>query len=154
MITSMFPLMVIGIPITITEVIVLQMLEIKAISWPNLHDIESIGQTLVNVQIFAVILATIYWFLSTRAIGFYASVLSQLQSRFKLILIFLIVALAGLDFYYSELGILKYLVLLLLFGTIGVFLDKKEIDPIPLLFAFVVGDKVIWTATQLGYRFL
>jgi putative tricarboxylic transport membrane protein len=153
MITSMFPLLVIGIPITITEVIVLQMLESRSINWPDLSDLENLGKTLIYVQMIAVALATAYFILSTRMIGFYAQLLMLLQSRLRIILLCLIVLLAGIDFYYSEISILNYLLLLTFFSAIGKILLIKKIDPIPLLFAFVVGDRVIWTGLQLLAKF-
>ena len=153
MITSMFPLLVIGIPITITEIIVVQMLESKAISWPDLHDFENLGRTLILVQFFAVLLATIYFFLSTRFIDFYSQALILLRTRLKVILLCLIILLAGIDFYYSDLTVLRYTLLLILFSTIGMILSLKKIDPIPLLFAFVIGDRIVWTGLQIVSKF-
>lgn len=149
MITSMLPLLIVGIPITIGEVIVLQILQTKLVDWPDLSDIEGIGRMLIQIQLICVGLAAAYYFLSTRLIDVYGRALQVLQSRFRLILAVLIAALGFIDFYYSELGIIKYIALFLFFSLIGLWLDRKHIDPIPMLFAFILGDKVIWTAIQV-----
>lgn len=149
MITSMLPLLIVGIPITIGEVIVLQILQTKLVDWPNLSDVEGIGRMLIQIQLICVALAMVFYFLSTRLIDFYGRALQVLQSRFRLILAVLIAALGFIDFYYSELGIIKYIALFLFFSLIGLWLDRKGIDPIPMLFAFILGDKVIWTAIQV-----
>jgi putative tricarboxylic transport membrane protein len=149
MITSMLPLLIVGIPITVGEVIVLQILQTKLIDWPDLANLEEVGRMLLTIQLACVLLAVIYYFLSTSLLDVYARALLFLQSRFRFILLLLIAGLGLIDFYYSELGALKYVCLFLFFSAIGYALDKKNIDPIPMLFAFILGDKVIWTALQV-----
>jgi len=149
MITSMLPLLIVGIPITIGEVIVLQILQTKLVDWPDLSDVGAIGSMLIQIQLICVALAVVFYFLSTRLIDFYGRALQVLQTRFRVILAVLIATLGFVDFYYSELGIIKYTLLFLFFSFIGLWLDRKGIDPIPMLFAFILGDKVIWTAIQV-----
>lgn len=153
MITSMLPLLIVGIPITIGEVIVLQILQTKLVDWPDFSDVDGIGRMLIQIQLICAGLAVVYYFLSTRLIDFYGRMLHLLQSRFRVILSILIAVLAFVDFYYSELGIVKYVLLFLFFSSIGLWLDRKNIDPIPMLFAFILGDKVIWTAMQVMAQF-
>lgn len=153
MITSMLPLLIVGIPITISEVIVLQILQTKLVDWPDFSDMEGIGRMLIQIQLICVALSVVYYFLSTSLIEFYGRAVQALQTRFRVILAVLIVALGFIDFYYSELGIIKYILLFLFFSLIGLWLDRKRIDAIPMLFAFILGDKVIWTAIQVIAQF-
>lgn len=149
MITGMMPLLLVGIPLTLTEVIVLQMLEVKLIQWPAIENMSALGQMVLYVQLVCVVLALLYAFLSTRFLDVYRRILLLINKTGSAIMLLVLVVLSTVDWHTSDLSIIIYSLGLMLFSAIGIVLKKFKIDSTPLLFGLLLGDQMVWTFGQL-----
>jgi TctA family transporter len=90
----------------------------------------------------------VYYFLSTHLINWYVDLVVALHHRMKFILFAVVGVLIAADLYASETTTVQYFSLLGLFTLLGLYLKKKNVSPIPLLFAIILGDKLIWLYVQ------
>lgn len=151
-ITSLMPFFYVGIPITISEFLLNDLLQVKLflipkdflLSWPVWNHINLIELC------FAIILVSVvvYHFLAQSFLGIYERFLELAYKKLKWIFVLLIAYLIWVDTTYNPVYFWPYVVGILLFVWIGMRCSNKNINVLPLLFGFILGDMLSWTLYQ------
>lgn len=151
-ITCAIPLLAFALPINQNTILMSNLSDIRSFFIPDAIWQSSFVSGMVVLDLVCVTLAVcliIYYFLSTRLIDFYADLVLQLHHRMKFILLAIVSVLVAVDLFSAEIDVIHYMLLLVGFAALGIWLKFKEINPIPLLFAVVLGDKLIWLYLQM-----
>lgn len=149
----LLPFFALGIPITQSSIIFSNVLDIKSIDI-----VEAItkplyyGYNVLEVVMFSgIILTIINFLLAIRFIKLYATLVDIIQNRVRILQFVLLALLIAGDIWMTEAKLGNYSLLFL--GTIGVgyILKRLEVNPIPLMFALLLGDKLVWVYVQALY---
>lgn len=152
-ITSLMPFFYIGIPITISEFLLNDLLQVKMFlipkdfltAWPVFPNIN-----LIELCFLIIILSVaVYHFLAQRFLGLYESFLELAYKKLKWIFVLLITYLIWVDTAYNPVYFWPYLLSMGVFCWLGCVLSNRNINVLPLLFGFILGDMISWT----GYQF-
>lgn len=150
--TLLIPFFVLGLPITQSTIIFSNILDIKMIEITEVISAPSEmfgGMTLVDgILLTLLFVAFIYYYLATQFIDIYAKVVSTLHSKMKVVMIVLVALMIISDTIVSETQLINYILLLIFYTGIGIMMHRKEINPIPFMFALLLGDKLIWAYIQ------
>jgi len=151
-ITSLLPFLYIGLPITLNEFLLNDILQVKLFMIP--HDFLQPWILIPNINLiefcFCMIVLSIiiYHFLAQRFLKYYAIFLKNMYNK----LIWLFVALIGymiyVDIAYNPVSVIPYLIALIILLIIGYKLYQHKVNVLPLLFGFILGDMISWTSYQ------
>jgi TctA family transporter len=151
-ITCAIPLLAFALPINQNTILMSNLSDIRSFFIPDVIWQSSFISGVAVLDLACVTVSAcliVYYFLSTRLIDFYANLVLQLHHRMKFILVAIVSVLVAVDLFSAEIDALHYLLLLAGFAAMGIWLKLKEVSPIPLLFAIVLGDKLIWSYLQI-----
>jgi TctA family transporter len=151
-ITCAIPLLAFALPINQNTILMSNLSDIRSFFIPDVIWNSSFvtGMSVLDLVCVTVsVCLIVYYFLSTRLIDFYANLVLQLHHRMKFVLVAIVSVLVAVDLFSAEIDALHYLLLLAGFAALGIWLKFKEINPIPLLFSIVLGDKLIWLYLQI-----
>jgi putative tricarboxylic transport membrane protein len=151
-ITSLLPFLYIGLPITLGEFLLNDLLQVKMfmipgdfkqpwIQFPNLNLIETMFGIIVVCTI-------VYHFLAQRFLSFYESLMHAAYGKLKFIFIALIAYLIYIDLKFNPVYLVPYFVILAVLTCIGVKFMRKDINVLPLIFGFILGDMLAWAFYQ------
>lgn len=150
-ITCALPLLMIALPINQNTIIFSNVMDIRSVNiveaiWqPSFVSILSVlDLTMISLSVCMII----YFWLSTHLINFYVNVIELVHSKLKFIMIAIITALIALDVSTADITVSNYIMLLSFFTLFGIALKKFKINSLPMLFAIILGDKIIWLYTQ------
>ena len=151
-ITSLMPFFYVGIPITLSEFLLNDLLQIKLFMipndflspWPVWHNINFIELCFIVISVSALI----YHFLAQKFLGMYENFLELAYKKLKLIFIALIAYLIYVDVTFNPVYILPYLTFLLMLSWIGYYLSRRNVNVLPLIFGFILGDMISWSLYQ------
>jgi len=149
-VSMLIPLFLIGLPITegaiiFTNILDAKMVEInEVILQPSVFGIRSLELIMLS----ALVLTVSFYALSINFIDKYIKFLLAIQYSFKTVLLVLVAILVTLDIWSAEITLPNYLILFSFFSAIGLLLKKHNINPIPFMFAVLLGDKIIWVYIQ------
>lgn len=150
-ITCALPLLAFALPINQNTIMMSNLADIRSIFLPSAIFNNSFisGFTVLDITVISLMFALIvYYFLSTHLIDWYVGLVLTLHSRMKFFLLGVVSLLIAADMYTAETTTLQYFSLLGIFTVLGLLLKKKNISPIPFLFAIILGDKLIWLYVQ------
>ena len=151
-ITSLLPFLYIGLPITLGEFLLNDLLQVKMFmipgdfkqSWsvmPNLN--------LIEFMIGVIVVCTlVYHFLAQRFLSFYQRLMHTAYGKLKFIFIALIGYLIYIDLKFNPVYTVPYFVILAVLSWIGYKFMRKEINVLPLIFGFILGDILAWAFYQ------
>lgn len=151
-ITSLIPFFYIGIPITIGEFILNDLLQVKLFSIPN--DFLSTWTVWAHINLielcFLIIVVSIiiYHFLAQSFLGTYEKILELAYTKLKWIFVLLISYLIYVDITYNPVYFWPYIINIIMFSWIGWILSNRNINALPLLFGFILGDMLSWSVYQ------
>ena len=148
-ITSLLPFVYIGLPITLSEMILMDFLNVKMFTVPTNFIDTSIIPHLNYIEFSFVIIAVatlIYHFLAQRFLRFYEIVMNNLYGKLVWVYLALIVYIVYIDVHFNPVDLFRYLTFLIGLTFIGVWLLKKRVSTLPLLFGFILGDMITWSA--------
>lgn len=151
-ITSLLPFLYIGLPITLGEFLLNDLLQVKMfmipgdfkqpwIQFPNLNLIETMFGIILVCTI-------VYHFLAQRFLSFYESLMHAAYGKLKFIFIALIAYLIYIDLKFNPVYLVPYFVILAVLTWIGVKFMRKDINVLPLIFGFILGDMLAWAFYQ------
>ena len=143
------PFFAIGVPITMTSLIMANVLDIKGIE--ILQTFEAQPHLLHQIVGMAMLLNFANYVLAVRFISVYTTFLKFVQNKILGIQVLLVVALVIADIWMSEAQLMTYIPLMCATTCLGCLLKFKRINPIPLVFAMLLGDTLIWTYLQTYY---
>ena len=145
----LIPFFAIGVPITMTSLIMANVLDIKGIE--ILQTFESQPHLLHQIVGMAMLLNFVNYVLAVRFISVYTNFLKFVQNKILSIQVILVLALVIADIWMSEAQLTTYIPLMCATTCLGCLLKFKRINPIPLVFAMLLGDTLIWTYLQTYY---
>ena len=150
-ITCAIPLLVLMLPINQNALIMSNIMDLKGITIYEAILGNSFIQGLNVISLTAIALTIalfIFYILSTHLIDWYSKFIVAIHYRLKLVLILVVASLIAIDIYSNEITIGIYLILLSCFTALGIILKKYQVNPLPFLFAAILGDKLIWLYIQ------
>jgi len=158
MITSLLPFLYIGIPITLSEFLLNDLLQVKLFlipmaftqPWPLFTHINFIEFSFLMIAI----ISLVYHFLAQRFLRYYETFLNLMYGKLKFLFLLLIGYLIYIDVTFSLVYILPYLMLLLILSYVGWVLYKRNVNVLPLIFGFLLGDLLTWTSYQFYQIYL
>lgn len=150
-ITCALPLLAFALPINQNTIMMSNLADIRSLFLPSAIFNPSFlsGFTVLDLTVTVLVGALIiYYVLSTHLIDWYVRFVLTLHSRMKFILLGVVGILIAADMYTAETTITQYFSLLVFFTILGMIFKKRNISPIPFLFAIILGDKLIWLYVQ------
>lgn len=153
-ITALLPLLIIGIPITVDEIIVANALTLKLLEMPGVFRAPAIGGMSLGwftVSV-AAIFAVIYFWLSQRFLPVYVRLVELLHTRLRVIYVVMLAWLIYFDVTLNAVNIWTYVIMLVAFSGLGWWLRQRAINPLPLLLGILLGDSMTWTAYHVISR--
>lgn len=115
----------------------------------------SFGLTLIDQLIVAVAASSVlFYYLSTHFISAYVKVIHFFHDRAAWVLATILGAMCVLDVNTSNSDVINYAVLTGVFSLIGLALHRYRINPLPFLFACIIGDRMVWCFLQLWRIYL
>jgi len=149
-IASLIPFMVMMLPINAGAIIMPSIMDMQGLEMAEVVLEESSYLSDVRVIDFVLGLmlgiTVLYYFLATKLIDFYVTVIKLLHGKIKLVLVSIVGLLVYIDITNAEITPLHYAGLLVFFTLIGLYLKKKDISAVPLMFTVLLGDKLIWAS--------
>jgi len=100
------------------------------------------------------IISLVYHFLAQRFLRYYETFLNLMYGKLKFLFLLLIGYLIYIDVTFSLVYILPYLMLLLILSYVGWVLYKRNVNVLPLIFGFLLGDLLTWTSYQFYQIYL
>tara|TARA_R110000868_G_C10958404_1_gene768282 strand:- start:4104 stop:5414 length:1311 start_codon:yes stop_codon:yes gene_type:complete len=148
----LLPFFIMGVPITSSALIISNVLDIKNVDIQSFISNSSnylIDYTVFDAIIFVSLIATVfYFFLSTRFIDVYVSLVEKIYGKSRWLLFVMVSGMILIDMTFNETTVSNYLALLVAFTGIGLCLRYFKANPILLIFGIMFGDKLIWTLLQ------
>jgi TctA family transporter len=145
-IAGMFPFLIFGIPFGLDQVAINTLLEIKNIEMPRDVFINIYGSFnhFDMLMLVLLIMSGIYFVLSQRFIVFYTQVVRLLHTRLWMVYVAIICGIIYVDISYSVVDATIYFMYLCLLTVVGLWMNKRSINPLPLVLGFVLGDQFAW----------
>lgn len=146
-VTSMLPFLFIGLPITLSEMILADMFQLKIFSMPGDFQHNSLipHLNLIELCFLVVFICTIvYHLLAQKFLGFYERLMKLAYGKLKWIYIILVAYLITVDINFNPVYMPRYLTYLIILSGLGWYLMKKNISVLPVIFGFILGDMITW----------
>ena len=152
-ISAIMPFLFIGFPITLSEFLLADLLQVKMFLMPmDFKNSWSVFGGLNLIEMSFLVMATsalVYHVLAQRFLGFYEKLLHLAYGRLKLIFVALICYLVYVDLTFNPVYLIPYLLTLAVLTWIGYKMLRNDINPMPLVFGYILGDMMTWS----GYHF-
>ena len=148
-ITSLLPFVYIGLPITLSEMILFDFLNVKLFTVPTDFPSPSVIPHLNFVEFIFVIIAgstLVYHFLAQRFLRFYEIIMNNLYGKMVWLYLALIAYIIYIDVHFNPVTLYRYLAFLVILSFAGMWLLKRRISVLPLLFGYILGDMISWAA--------
>ena len=151
-ITSLLPFLYVGLPITLNEFLLNDLLQVKLFMiprdflqpWTLMPSVNLVEFCFVTI----VLSILVYHFLSQQFLSYYETFLKSMYGKLNWIFVVLIAYLIHIDVTYNPVYIIPYLISLTVLAFLGYTLQQRKINTLPLLFGFVLGDMICWSAYQ------
>lgn len=152
-ISAIMPFLFIGFPITLSEFLLADLLQVKMFLMPmDFKNAWSVfgGMNLIEMSFLVILVsALIYHFMAQRFLGVYEKVLHLAYGKLKLIFVALICYLIYVDLIFNPVYLIPYFLTLAVLTYIGYRMLRADINPMPLVFGYILGDMMTWS----GYHF-
>ena len=147
-ITSLLPFLYVGLPITLNEFLLNDLLQVKLFmiptdfknAWPLLPSLNFIELCFIVIAVSTLA----YHFLAQKFLKFYEQFMIIAYGKLKIIFVSLIAYLVYVDLKFHPVYLLPYFSVMLVSTLIGVWMLRRDISPLPLLFGFLLGDMLAW----------
>jgi putative tricarboxylic transport membrane protein len=144
-ITSLLPFLYIGLPITLSEFLLNDLLQVKMFIIPGDFKQAWHGINLIEFCFMVVLVCTlVYHFLAQHFLGFYERLMSLAYGRLKFIFVGLIAYLIYIDLKFNPVYIIPYFSLMIVLTWIGWKMLNRGINALPLIFGYLLGDMLAW----------
>jgi putative tricarboxylic transport membrane protein len=145
------PLLIAAIPTNQNSLLILNAMEIKLLEINQLiWETGTWGLAIIDQVLLAIIATSVAcYFLSTNFLKFYSKVIEFFNQHNAWVIIPLVVGLCLIDIQASNVNPINYAILIMLFSGVGLMLKKYNINPIPLVFCLIIGDKIVWSFVQV-----
>ena len=146
-VTSMLPFLFIGLPITLSEMILADIFQVKLFVMPTDFQTKSIvpGANLIEFCFLIVAIYTlVYHFLAQRFLGFYERFMEFAHGKLKWLYIILVIYLINVDTTFNPVYMPRYLLFMAVLTAIGWQLMRRQISVLPAIFGFILGDIIAW----------
>jgi putative tricarboxylic transport membrane protein len=145
-ITSLLPFLYVGLPITLSEFLLNDLLQVKMFMVPGDFKQAWYGVNLIEFCFIIVLACTVvYHFLAQHFLGFYERLLSLAYGRLKFIFVGLIAYLIYIDLKFNPVYIIPYVSLMIILTCIGWKMLNRGINALPLIFGYILGDMMAWS---------
>ena len=145
-ITSLLPFLYIGLPITLSEFLLNDLLQVKIFMIPGDFMQSWHGINLIEFCFLIVLLSTlIYHFLAQNFLNFYERLMTLAYGKLKYIFIGLIGYLIFMDLKLNPVYIIPYFSLMIILTWIGWKMLNRGINSLPLIFGYILGDMLAWS---------
>ena len=144
-ITGTLPLLLTGIPITISSVLLVAIFDIKMFSVIRDFNAPLLG-TFNFAQLLIVLglaFSTIYLILSQKFLGFYQQIVYTIYQRRVLVYILIAAWVIWADSQVQDINWM-YFAFVAILTAIGVYLNNRNISSIPLVIGYFLGDEIFW----------
>lgn len=148
-ITSLLPFLYIGLPITLSEMILFDFLKVKMFTVPT----DFVNTTIIphtNFIEFSFVLIAVcviaYHFLAQHFLKFYEVVMENLYGKLKWLYLGLIVYIIYVDVHFNPVDLTRYMAFLVSLTFVGQWLLRHRINVLPLLFGYILGDMITWAS--------
>lgn len=144
-ITSLLPFLYVGLPITLSEFLLNDLLQVKMFMIPGDFKQGWHGINLIEFCFIVVLICTvIYHFLAQHFLGFYERLMSLAYGRLKFIFVGLIAYLIYIDLKFNPVYIIPYFSLMIVLTWFGWKMLNRGINALPLIFGYLLGDMLAW----------
>ena len=152
-IASALPFLLTAIPLNQNTLLLLAALELNSIEINHaIWNTGSLGISLLDELLLAIVVSSVvYYYLSVNFIGLYVKLVELFHKRSLTLLSILVTLMCVIDINTSNTDTVSYMLLTLFFSSVGLALRKFKINPLPLLFAVIIGDRLVWSYIQV-YR--
>ena len=145
-ITSLLPFLYIGLPITLSEFLLNDLLQVKIFMIPGDFMQSWHGINLIEFCFLIVLLSTfIYHFLAQNFLNFYERLMTLAYGKLKYIFIGLIGYLIFMDLKLNPVYMIPYFSLMIIMTWIGWKMLNRGINSLPLIFGYILGDMLAWS---------
>ena len=145
-ITSLLPFLYVGLPITLSEFLLNDLLQVKMFMIPG--DFKQSWHSINLIEFCFIIVLTctvVYHFLAQHFLGFYERLMSLAYGRLKFIFVGLIAYLIYIDLKFNPVYIIPYFSLMIVLTWIGWKILNRGINALPLIFGYILGDMLAWS---------
>ncbi len=146
-ISSLLPFLFVGIPITLSEFLLNDLLQVKMFMIPgDFKQPGILGLNLIEFCFVVVAICTvIYHFLAQHFLMFYERLMKLAYGRLKYIFIALIGYLIYVDLKFNPVYLIPYFGLLTVLTWVGCKMLARGINALPLIFGYILGDMIAWS---------
>lgn len=146
-ITALLPFIVIGIPTTVDSIMVSNALTLKLLEIPAVFREETLfgldlGWALI---IISMIFSIAFFFLSQHFLRYYVRLIELTHSKLLIFYFVILCFLIYFDVSSSTINISSYLTVLIPLTIFGIWLKKRDINPLPFLLGLLLGDSISWS---------
>jgi len=155
-IASTIPFFLLALPINQNTIIMSGVMDINGdLITEVIHEASLWGLNSLDWAFSLLLVAiSIYYVLSTRLINIYVQLIVLLHKRIRLILVAIILSLIYLDMQTAEVTVAGYFLLLSFFTLVGYVIKKLRTSPVPMMFAILLGNKLVWSIIQVKEIYL
>lgn len=148
---STLPLIMATIPTNQNALLILTALEVKLIEMNQvIWERGSWGFSIIDQVLLAIVITSVLcYFLSTNFLGFYVKIIEFFNKNNRWMMALIIIGLCAVDIQASDVNPVNYIILTTMFTGIGLWLRKRNVNPMPLIFSIIIGDKIVWSFIQL-----
>lgn len=145
---GILPLIMIGVPITVDAVLLTNILSIKLVQLPDglINDLGLIipGSTVDLILWFILVFSAVFFIMSQTFLTFYVKVVSFIVKHSKILFLLLAGWMIWVDHVIQPIGN-YYWLFLFAASLLGLALKRSNINSIPLILGFVLGDQIYWS---------
>jgi putative tricarboxylic transport membrane protein len=152
-ISSLMPFLLVGLPITLSEMFLVDMLQMKLFVIPtDFLNLTEIGTNMIELILVAILIyAVLYHFSAQRFLNFYTRLVRLMHGRLIWIYVALLIYLILVDITFNPVYLPRYIIFLISFVVVGKYLYHRQVNLLPLVFGFILGDTISWSVYQF-YR--
>ena len=147
-IISAAPLLLLGLPINQNTMIFSNLMEIRGVDL-----VAEAAAVIGTVSVAFAVCAFAYFFLSTTLIGFYVEIIRKHSTKILAVTVLAVFAMMAMDIYANNASMLAYVVLVPLLCAAGLFCKRVGINVLPLLFSYILGDRILWLGLQIYAKY-
>lgn len=149
-ITSLLPFLYIGLPITLSEMLLVDIFQVKLFNIPtDMH--YAVGP--INLIEFCFVIIAVYslayHFLAQRFLDSYKRLMELAHGKLMWLYLLIITYIIYVDIHFIPVNLFRYFIFAILLTIIGCWMLKKNVNVLPLIFGYLLGDMILWT----GYHF-
>ena len=146
-VSSMLPFLFVGLPITLSEMILSDIMAVKTFVLPLDLKGETVlpGVNYIEFCFLLVMFLTVcYHFLAQSFLKYYEKLMIFAHGKLLWVYVALVIYLVTIDTMFNPVYMPRYLMFMALMTLGGIWLLKRQISVLPLIFGFVLGDMITW----------